>query len=83
MLFNSVGGCSLVLDLFIDCAGSSFLCADRNEIFFSCRQAEATPRCKAQASHCAGFSCCRVRAPCTQASVVVGHVAHGYSRTRD
>lgn len=34
MLFNSVGGCSLVLDLFIDCAGSSFLCADRNEVFF-------------------------------------------------
>ena len=34
MLFNSVGGCSLVLDLFIGCAGSSFLCADRNEVFF-------------------------------------------------
>ena len=52
MLFNSVGGCSLVLDLFIGCAGSSFLGADRNEVFFfSCRQAEATPRCNAQASH--------------------------------
>ena len=38
--------------------------------FLQLRQAGATLRCGAQASHCAGFSCCRARALGVRASVV-------------
>ena len=41
--------------------------------FLQLRQAGATLRCSAQASHCGGFSCCQARALGTRASVVVAH----------
>lgn len=45
-----LAGCSLVLDLFIDCVGSSFLCADRNEVFFFFLVADK-PRLRLVARH--------------------------------
>ena len=49
------------------CVVSLLLCLG----FLWLRQAGATLRCSAQASHCGGFSCCGARALGTQASVVV------------
>ena len=66
------------------CVGSSLLRAG----FLQLRQAGATLRCGARASHCGGFSCCGARALGTQASVVVARrlqiagsvvVVHGLS----
>ena len=49
--------CIVFMDFFFSfcCIGSSLLHAD----FLQLRQAGATLRCGARASHCGGFSCCR------------------------
>ena len=60
--------------LFLAALGSSLLCTG----FLQLRQAGATLRCGARASHCSGFSCCGARALGTQAS---GVVAHGLQST--
>ena len=55
--------------LFFGCVGSSLLCAG----FLQLRQAGATLRYGARASHCGGFSCCGAQALGMWASVVVAH----------
>ena len=51
---------------YFGCTGSSLLCR-------GFAVSGATLQCKAPASHCGGFSCCRTQAPGTWASVVVAH----------
>ena len=49
------------------CVGSSLLCTG----FLWLRREGITLCCRARASHCGGFSCCRARALGARASVVV------------
>ena len=52
------------------CVGSSLLCVGFSVVVSG---GYSTLRCGAQAAHCSGFSCCRVQALGTRASVVVAH----------
>ena len=57
----------------LDCAGSSLLCTESLWSWW----VEATLPCGMQASHCGGFSCCRVGALGERASVVAAWALSG------
>jgi len=67
--FPSSGALLNFIYLFILDAQDLHCCAGFLELWW----AESTLRCRAWASHCGGFSCCRAQAPGMRASVVAAH----------